>query len=281
MFCDAESYYFRLSHARNAFWCKISAFTRSIPTNNNDGIHLGGNCEDGIIRHLRGLGRGAPNDDMVAMNADDVLQRVECYGQECGPIRNVRVYDLHADDCHTFVRLLSVDSPIEHIDIEGVRGGCQIAMLNMDGARGCRVPMFDDNDPRYANGVGCVRDVRIRDVQVCKSGTVASPLINLQQRADGLRIEGFQRLIAQDAAPAAPTILAGHLPDQHLVIEGVAAAQGEALRAASSAASAIHPLPDGEIAVQAHVTSGTELRLPVGGFRRFTVHAGSDGCPQG
>ena len=81
------------------------------PCNNNDGVHLAGYCNDGIIRHLRGLGRSAPNDDMVAMNADDALDRVEVYGGECGPIRDIHVYDIAADQCHNFVACSASSRP--------------------------------------------------------------------------------------------------------------------------------------------------------------------------
>ena len=38
---------------------------------NQDGIHVGGFSENGVIRNISAKGAGVPNDDMVALNADD------------------------------------------------------------------------------------------------------------------------------------------------------------------------------------------------------------------
>ena len=71
-------------------------------------------------------------------DADDALARVECQGKRCGPIRDVVVHDLAADECHSFVRLLGVDSPIERIAVDRVRGGRTESALNTVGARARR-----------------------------------------------------------------------------------------------------------------------------------------------
>ena len=41
-------------------------FDFSIPSNSQDGVHLNGYCEAGVIRNLRTLSQYATNDDMVA-----------------------------------------------------------------------------------------------------------------------------------------------------------------------------------------------------------------------
>lgn len=272
MFCEPESYYFRISRVDNFLVENISFHTRR-PTANNDGIHLGGYCSHGIIRHLRGLGRSAPNDDMVALNADDALQRVECHGQENGPITDIRVHDIEASDCHTFGRLLCIDSAIERIDVDGVRGGCGICMLNMDGARGCRVQMFDPKDPKYVTGVGHVRDVRIRNVEVHKSAAVTIPLLNIQERATNLLVEDFRRDMDKDAMPAAPTLLAANIPGHQLTLEGLAPSALDQLQEQSSATihrSAADGFPAGHTA-QACLGAGQKVVLPAGGFRRLAL----------
>ena len=78
---------------------------------NNDGIHLEGNCRNGVIRNCK----GNCFDDMVALTADDAC----CWG----PIENVVIDGLWADRCHSAVRLLSHGEPVKNITIKNVFGG--------------------------------------------------------------------------------------------------------------------------------------------------------------
>jgi len=76
---------------------------------NMDGIHLTGNCYRGIIRNLH----GACYDDMVALNADE---------GSCGPISDVEICGVFANDSHSAVRLLTVQNPVTNIHIHDVFG---------------------------------------------------------------------------------------------------------------------------------------------------------------
>ena len=76
---------------------------------NMDGIHLNGNCHYGLIENLK----GACYDDLVALNADEGLG---------GPITNITVRGIYAEDCHSAVRLLSTDYPVKDIHISDVFG---------------------------------------------------------------------------------------------------------------------------------------------------------------
>ena len=60
---------------------------------------------------------------MLALNADDSIVRLENLDLECGPIENIYFKDIYAEDCHTGVRLLSVDSPIRNITIDNMEVG--------------------------------------------------------------------------------------------------------------------------------------------------------------
>ncbi|MCL1821284.1 MAG: hypothetical protein FWG22_00505 [Prolixibacteraceae bacterium] len=77
---------------------------------NMDGVHLCGNCHFGVIRNLK----GSCFDDMVAINADE--------GEVPGPITDIQVDGLFADDCHSAVRLLSANHPVERVSISNVYG---------------------------------------------------------------------------------------------------------------------------------------------------------------
>jgi polygalacturonase len=77
---------------------------------NMDGVHLCGNCHFGVIRNLK----GSCFDDMVAINADE--------GEVPGPVTDIQVDGLFADDCHSAVRLLSANYPVERVSISNVYG---------------------------------------------------------------------------------------------------------------------------------------------------------------
>ena len=76
---------------------------------NMDGIHLNGNCHFGNIYNLK----GACYDDLIALNADEGSQ---------GPITNIDINGLYAEDCHSAVRLLSANCKVENIHISNVFG---------------------------------------------------------------------------------------------------------------------------------------------------------------
>ncbi|MFW6155134.1 MAG: glycosyl hydrolase family 28-related protein [Planctomycetota bacterium] len=270
MLCDSESYHVRCTQVER-FLFEHLRFHSTCPRPNNDGVHLGGFCADGIIRHLRGLGPCAPSDDLVALNADDAIGRIECQGKLRGPIRNVVIHDLQADQCHSFVRLLSVDSPLETIDISRIRGGCTACMVNMDAARRCRVPLFSDDD--RPDGVGACRNIRIRDVRAFAAAPTGGPLIRLEEHVGDLLIEDVTRDAARDGSPDAPTIDARHLTGHHLEIEGLTDGQLAALRGASTTAVDAAPLTgfEGLHSVAAAFDREAVLQLPSGGFRRLAL----------
>jgi hypothetical protein len=74
-----------------------------------DGIHLDGNCHYGVIRNLK----GTCYDDLVALNAHE---------GSCGPITNIEIDGIFAENCHSAVRLLRVAEPVEKIRISNVFG---------------------------------------------------------------------------------------------------------------------------------------------------------------
>ncbi len=76
---------------------------------NMDGIHLNGNCHFGAIRNLK----GACYDDLVALNAHEGSR---------GPITNIEIDGIFAEDCHSAVRLLTVHNEVKNIAISHVYG---------------------------------------------------------------------------------------------------------------------------------------------------------------
>ncbi len=76
---------------------------------NMDGVHLNGNCHYGVIRNLQ----GACYDDLVALNAHE---------GSGGDITNIEIEGLFAENCHSAVRLLTVNHNVAHISISNVYG---------------------------------------------------------------------------------------------------------------------------------------------------------------
>ena len=76
---------------------------------NMDGIHLNGNCHYGVIRNLQ----GACYDDLVALNAHEGTR---------GDITNLEIDGIFAENCHSAVRLLTVEEKVAHIHISNVFG---------------------------------------------------------------------------------------------------------------------------------------------------------------
>ncbi len=89
-------------------------FDHNLKRTNMDGIHVQGNSRFGRIANLK----GATNDDMVALDADDG----GIYEMARGPIEDVSVDGIWAKDGYTAVRLLSAGSPIRRIQIANIFG---------------------------------------------------------------------------------------------------------------------------------------------------------------
>ncbi|MEK6795621.1 MAG: glycosyl hydrolase family 28-related protein [Spirochaetota bacterium] len=58
------------------------------PKINQDGIHVGGFCRNGLIRKLHAISPLTPGDDLVALNANDGARHFT-HGQKPGPIENI------------------------------------------------------------------------------------------------------------------------------------------------------------------------------------------------
>lgn len=212
---NAEAYYIRCTRVANFHFENISFDSENIRPN-NDGIHLGGLCRGGVIRKLRGLRPGVTGDDMVALNADDALERTEVRGMTCGPIEDILIEDVRAEDCHSFVRLLSVLNPIRNVRIHDIFGSCSVSAINADAARGCRVPLFDEVNPPFPDGVGWLENIDIDGVEVSKSASNGIPLLRLETRMKNLRIRNFQRLMEKDLDPRTPLIGVHHITPEEI-----------------------------------------------------------------
>ena len=187
---------------------------------NQDGLHFGGWCKNGVIRNIRAE-NGETNDDLIAFNADDSVTRLENRGLDCGDIENIDVDGVYADDCFTAFRMASVVHAVRNINIRHVRAGCRHYAVNMDGLRYCRTPMIQ-NEADCPNGCGNIENITIDDFTAFPTADNGEPLFVLEENCHGFIVSGFDRPISSDRYPNRPTIRARHLPGT--VIE---LAQGE------------------------------------------------------
>lgn len=208
---NPEAFSIRLGEVED-FAVEDILFDHTVTRPNQDGVHVGGFCQRGVIRKLRALTPRTTNDDMVALNADDATDRVIILGMKRGPIRDITVENLRAEDAYTFVRLLSFKELIENVTISDVSGGCRVHAINLDRWR-------------FPAGGGNIRNVTLRNFTVRKldGGDLAkwsnqAPLIPIQSSVHGLRIENFRREPADDLP--APTLVIDNGRPNRLSLEG-------------------------------------------------------------
>jgi len=93
------------------------------------------------------------------------------------------------------------------------------------------VPVFGRDDPRFAGGVGLLRDISAAGFRVYKSGRNDAALLRLETRMERFEIRDFVRDRARDADPRARTLVVAHVAAEELRLEGqpAALAAGERL----------------------------------------------------
>ena len=167
-----------------------------------DGIHLAGECFHGKISNLKGS-YGSPNDDFVAINADDCLTRLQNLDLINGAIGDIVIEGLHSEYCRSFLRLLSVDHPVTDVKAKGLYGGCKAFAINLDGARYCKVGtrLIKRTEKRYYRGSGAVEGVKVEDVKVVSRGKQRG-LILVETDVRGFVVEGLETAPLYTSTPA-------------------------------------------------------------------------------
>ncbi len=246
---NADSFFIRLCRVTDFKIERIELFN-SRPRMNQDGVHLNGFCKDGVIREMRAISPFTPCDDMVALNADDGTGLPFMHGSELGPIENIEIEGLYAQNAHAFVRLLSQNQPIRHIRIRHLRGGARCNFLNI-------------NRWDFPPGKGNISDVVISDLEVHKMpwqlGSPAVghfPLIDIALRVDDFEIRDLHRLKLDDGR--IPTLAL----DAGIELDCVFESDGEA-------AGII--VDDAERKTARFTGKVRRFTLPDGGFRRFSL----------
>lgn len=172
---------------------------------NQDGLHFQGETRNGIVENIRAITNGQTNDDMIALNADDSIERLENLDMVCGTIENITFKNIYAENCYTAIRMCSVKSKIKNITFENIYAGCRAYAINMDAARYCRTPLFKDED--FPNGVGNVEDIFIKNFKFFSTNAeISNPLICVETLVKNFIIENMERLYKNDLNPVLPTV---------------------------------------------------------------------------
>lgn len=213
---NSAVYFIRLCQLEDFHFRNIG-FRSEIIENNQDGLHFNGFVRNGLVEDIRALTPGQTNDDFIALNADDAMNRLENTGMCCGPIENILFRDLYAEDCHTLIRMLSFISPIRNIRFENVTGGCRCFAVNMDAARYCRTPLFRDAD--FPAGVGCIEDVEFDGLTVWMSAAEKRKgMIDAETRVRNFRIRNFRRDPTKDRMPEVPVLVTDKTPGLRIAV---------------------------------------------------------------
>ena len=188
---NPESFSICLGETKD-FFVENIVFDQTVPRHNQDGVHVNGFSQRGLIRNLSVSSPTGTNDDMVALNANDDINAMFCHGMKEGPIKDVRIENLSSKNAYTFVRLLSAGQPVENVVVDGVSGGFRMNVVNIDSWR-------------FPAGTGSLRNITLRNFRVHKTDDNKHPFIRLHSKVDGLQIENFKREPGGNSA--APTLL--------------------------------------------------------------------------
>lgn len=202
-------YYIRMAKL-DGFVIRDIRFSSDRRSFNQDGLHFGGEVRHGLIENIT-ASSGQTNDDMIAFNADDSMVRLENLDLCCGPIEDITVRGVFAENCYTGFRLLSVNSPIRNIVMEDIRIGCRHFALNMDGARYCRTPLIKAGEK--TNGSGLIENLTIDNMTVSSVESAGEKALILAETVlKNCRITGFRR---EDTDFGKPTLLITNAPGSY------------------------------------------------------------------
>lgn len=201
---DSVVFYISLGRVRN-FRIEDISFEGTFPVKCQDGVHIGGGCENGLVKDIR-CRFWATGDDLIALNADDVdpVKYTHNHDQVDAPIRHIRVENVTAPCCHSVVRLLSVKSDITDVVFKNIRAGYREFGVNADGARYSADPMFRDAD--YPQGIGRLQDIVFEDCEMWYAGEKKNPheVVDLETNGKGIRFVNFRHAREREATDNAP-----------------------------------------------------------------------------
>lgn len=221
---NSVTYYVRMSHLHNFVIEDIDFLSDNFGVN-QDGLHFGGDVKHGKVKNIRALSYGQTNDDLIALNGDDSVERIENLDLARDDIEDITFENLYAENCHTIIRILSIDVAIRNIHFKNVYGGFRCNAINADAARYCRTPLFEEDD--YPQGVGFVEDFSIENFTcypVCElpeawNGTKSKPKTALlfESAMNNFSITNFNYI---GDCVNVPSLMAKNIVSQKITADG-------------------------------------------------------------
>ena len=174
-----------------------------------DGVHLHGNCHQGRIANLK----GSTNDDLVALNADDGSM----YEMSRGPITDILVDGIWAENGYAAVRLLSAGSPIRRIKLANIFGTYRYNVVSFTNHKvhPGEPSVFDDIS---IQGVFCAKTGPSPTVQPVPP-QLAPIWIDAPAAVSNLSLRDYHRI--EDAVPVADIHIAAGATVENLVLSGI------------------------------------------------------------
>ena len=212
---NSDAYNIRLTRVED-YLIEDILFTSTHLPSCQDGIHVNGYCYRGVIRNIRGEGK-CTNDDLIALNADDQNLYCHNWGQEDGPIVDLLIENVHADDCHTALRVLSIYSEIKNVTIRNLSAGVRCHGLNFDAARYCAHPIFTDDE--HPDGVGVLKNVVLENITLWKTRQRKADFAVFETKGE-LTVKNLVRDYTKDQFPELPTLKFKSLPGAEITVNG-------------------------------------------------------------
>ena len=209
---NSEAFHIRLNYVTD-FLVEHIVFDDRDLRFTQDGVHIGGGCERGEICYIKGVGSSSPNDDMIALISDfsdlNMAPSDPIWGQEPGPIRDIAIHHIEADNTFSFLRISSVQQPIENIKAHHFKGGCYYIGLQMEINPYVR-NKYDQYPPETVYGTGVIRNIEIADWDIYTRlyygnrrrnyfRNSVGGMIDIEEAVENLTIRNFHRDMEKDA----------------------------------------------------------------------------------
>lgn len=184
---NADSYNFHLCRVED-FCIEDITFSATHLPKCQDGVHVGGFCHHGVIRNIFAE-YGCTNDDLLAFSADEIYSFVHNQGFEDGPISDIEIENVYAENCWSAIRILSFKSQISNLTFRNITAGVRRHGLNLDGSRYLGAPLFKDED--YPTGVGDLKNIVFENLTFWKTDRIWKEEVLNKQGQIPLTVDSF------------------------------------------------------------------------------------------
>lgn len=162
---DPESFGIQVGNLQR-FLIENITFDYNMRKHNMDGVHIHGNSHQGVVRNLK----GATNDDLLALNADDGWM----FEMSRGTITDIEVDGIFAENGYTAVRLLSAGSEIKRIRLSNIFGSYRYNVVSFThhNVHPGEASVFEDI---VIDGVFCSKPIELKTAECFEYGESPAP----------------------------------------------------------------------------------------------------------